>query len=309
MALTLGGLAIQGCAAENRGAGFDLAVRLQQSYKVVPNVVYVVREDWVGKLDLYYPQDAPAAPPVLLFFHGGGWDGGSKESATLGLVPYLEMGFAVLNVEYRLTGQALAPAAVDDCRCALAWAHRYAEAYYFDANRIVLAGDSAGGQLALITGMLSEDGDPHETCKTLEDPDPVPIGPARVAAIINWEGPTDVAELVDGAHAAKWAKKWLGERPDRAEIARSVSPLDHVRPGLPPILTVHGELDTVVPYSQAVRFHAALAEADVPNRLISVQDGTHEGFGEKETVRIYEGIHDFLRKHGILGPDDRLLKR
>src|ERR1044071_4458007 len=102
------------------------------------------------------PRRAPPPPtptPTVVFFQGGGWTGGAKEGGTFGFLPYLDMGWAVVNVEYRTTAVALAPAAVEDARCALRWVYRNAKQYNFDTNRIVVSGQSAGGHLALMTGL------------------------------------------------------------------------------------------------------------------------------------------------------------
>src|SRR5260370_7255667 len=65
------------------------------------------------------------------------------------------MGVAAVNVEYRLAQTSLAPAAVEDCRCALHWVFANAKKYNFDPTRVVLQGGSAGGHLVLTTGMLT----------------------------------------------------------------------------------------------------------------------------------------------------------
>ena len=78
--------------------------------------------------------------PTLLYIHGGGWVGGGKDRQNHHFLPYLEMGFAVVNIEYRLAAVALAPAAVEDARCALRWIYNNAEKYGFDTNRIVVSG-------------------------------------------------------------------------------------------------------------------------------------------------------------------------
>ena len=69
------------------------------------------------------------------------------------MLPYLAMGFAVVNVDYRLAQVAPAPAAVEDGRCALRWVFRHAQQYSLDPERIVVGGMSAGGHLALLTAM------------------------------------------------------------------------------------------------------------------------------------------------------------
>ena len=84
---------------------------------------------------------------------------------------------------------------------------------------------------------------------------------------------------------------------DREEVARHVSPLTYVRAGLPPVLTIHGDADPIVPYNHAVRLHAALDEAGVPNQLITVPGGGHGGFSTDENIRIYAAIREFLGQH------------
>ncbi|MYE51795.1 MAG: alpha/beta hydrolase, partial [Gammaproteobacteria bacterium] len=130
------------------------AVRMANQYQVTPNVTYLTADGYESKLDVIAPSDPPEQLPTLLYIHGGGWVGGSKERAILRLLPYLEMGFAVVNVEYRLASVALAPAAVEDGRCALRWVLSNADSYGFDPDRIVVSGHSAGGHLSLTTGML-----------------------------------------------------------------------------------------------------------------------------------------------------------
>ena len=121
----------------------------------------------------------------------------------------------------------------------------------------------------------------------------------KVAAIVNWYGVTDVVDVLEGANQQGFAVRWLGGRPNRKEVARRVSPLQYVRAGLPPILTIHGDADLVAPYSHAVRLHKALDDAKVPNQLLTIPGGTHGGFKRDEFIRSYATIREFLKKHGI----------
>ncbi len=84
---------------------------------------------------------------------------------------------------------------------------------------------------------------------------------------------------------------------DRHEIARRVSPLTYVRPGLPPILTIHGDADPTVPYTHAVQLHKALTEAGVPNQLLTIPGGKHGRFSRTETLKAYTTILEFLKKY------------
>jgi len=122
----------------------------------------------------------------------------------------------------------------------------------------------------------------------------------KVAAIINWYGITDVVELLDGPNMRSYAVAWLGSMSNREEIAKRVSPLTYVRPGLPPVLTIHGDADPTVPYSQAVRLQQALAGAGVSAELVTVPGGKHGNFSLAENLKIYTAIRSFLAKHNLL---------
>jgi dipeptidyl aminopeptidase/acylaminoacyl peptidase len=87
--------------------------------------------------------------------------------------------------------------------------------------------------------------------------------------------------------------------PNREDIARRVSPLTYVRAGLPPILTVHGDADTTVPYQHGVRLHEALSKAGVTNQLVTVPGGRHGNFTLEERTKIYSAIREFLAKNGL----------
>src|SRR5689334_21610030 len=156
-------------------------------YDIFPNVTYAKASNIELKLDLYLPKNRTRPNTTLILFHGGGWVDGQKERNVLFLLPYLEMGWSAINVEYRNGHQAPAPAAVEDARCALRWLTYHAKDYSLDPARFVLTGTSAGGHLSLITGMLPvgnvfdlqcviEGGDRWNTA-TVPEP--------KVAAIIN----------------------------------------------------------------------------------------------------------------------------
>jgi acetyl esterase/lipase len=269
-------------------------------YAVNANVTYLTQNNVDLKLDIYAPLGLTAPNPTLIYYHGGGWTLGSKEGAVLHILPYLEMGWTVVNVQYRLARVSLAPAAVEDCRCALRWVVRNAERYKFDDNKIVLTGGSAGGHLALITGMLTSSAGLDRQCPASfsTPPDPAKDEP-KVAAIVNWFGITDVGDLFEGPNAQGYAIAWLGSLTNRNEIARRVSPLHYVRAGLPPIITIHGDNDNLVPYSHATRLHAELDKVKVPNQLITIPGGNHGGFTREQYRKAYAAVRAFLLKHGL----------
>ena len=271
-----------------------LAARLELDYRIVPNVTYLTASNWEAKLDLYVARTPLAPRPTIVFIHGGGWRGGSKESKGLAILPYLDMGMNVVNVEYRLQRVAQAPAAVEDCRCALRWVIQHAKEYGIDVNRLVVSGESAGGHLALTTGMLPAAAGLDRQCPGADN--------LKVAAIVNWYGISDVNELLDGPNMKTYAVGWLGSAPDREQVARRVSPIAYVRAGLPPILTIHGDADPTVPYPQSVRLHKALTDVGVPNELMTVPGGKH-GFDcctLSQRAAAYVKIREFLTRHHVL---------
>ncbi len=265
-----------------------------EQYRVTPNVTYATATGFECKLDVYRP-GATAPVPTVIYIHGGGWVVGSKESAVLQILPYLEMGFAVVNVEYRLAKVALAPAAVEDVRRALRWVWTNAKNYGFDTTKIVVTGGSAGGHLALMTGMLDGSAGFDQTTGW----DPVPAIP-KVAAIVNWYGITDVADLLEGPNYQQYAAAWLGSLPNRKELAKAVSPLTYVRATTPPIFTVHGDADQLVPYQHAVRLHQALKKAGVKNEFVTIPAGRHGGFSKEEMLMLQGKIRAFLKEVGVM---------
>lgn len=271
-------------------------------YDIFPNITYSVVNNTELKLDLYLPKNRPKPLSTLLLFHGGGWVAGQKERNVMQLLPYLSMGWSVINVEYRIARISLAPAAVEDSRCALRWVYYHAKEFNFDLSKIVLTGGSAGGHLALITGMLPPQSIFDRQCATHDSTRwRNPAEPRiKVAAIINWYGITDVAELLEGPNAKHYAIEWFGSLPNRKELAVELSPVNYVRPDLPPIISIHGEEDDIVPYSQAAKLHAALDKFGVPNKLITIKGGKHGGFNKETLIKCFSDIREFLRNNKIL---------
>lgn len=288
-------------AADPVESMFDIAA----AYRVVPNVTYLVADGYESKLDVIAPRDTSKPLPTLLYIHGGGWVGGDKDAVTMHFLPYLAMGFAVVNVEYRLARVAIAPAAVEDGRCALRWVIENAAEYGLDATRIVVSGHSAGGHLSLTTAMLSSSAGLDRRCPARSRSSKgAPAGALQpempVAAVVNWFGITDVADLVEGPNAKRYAIAWMGGQANWHDVAKRVSPVEYVRKGLPPILTIHGDADPTVPYEHAVRLHKGLENKGVVNQLHTIAGGKHGGFSRDQSKVALGVIQAFLSDNGIL---------
>jgi acetyl esterase/lipase len=278
-------------------------VLLAHHTSVETNIVYKVASGHEAKLDVYRPAHAAGTTPVLMMIHGGGWLFGTKEDSVLYLLPFLQMGFSVVNVEYRMGSVSLAPAAVEDCLCALHWIGRNAKKYEFDLGKVVVTGGSAGGHLALTTAMIPPSAGFENECAYEDDQgwtgtfvDSRP----KVAAVVNWFGITDVADMLQGPNMRGYAVSWLGGSPNREDLARRVSPLSYVRTGLPPILTIHGDADKLVPHTQAVRLHEALTKAGVRNQLLTLPGAGHGGFTDEQELKAFEAVRAFLVGVGVI---------
>jgi acetyl esterase/lipase len=256
------------------------------------NVVYTQVGDWEGKMDLYLPAKANELSPVVINIHGGGWNHGVKESQT-GFSTFFKNGFAVANIEYRLTGRATAPAAVEDTRCALIYLVTHAKELNIDVSKIVIMGGSSGGHLALMGGLLANDHRFDSNCEGVKD--------FKVAAIIDKYGITDVWDWGYGPNIrSKSATAWLGGYAKDQKFAASVSPITYINKNSPPIFIVHGNADPTVPYQQSVDLHKKLEAAGVKTKFITVEGGLHGKFDKEKNSEINKEIILFLKEVGVV---------
>ena len=271
------------------------------------DVVYGEANSVKLRLDVITIGSQAVPRPTLIYFHGGGWLEGTKESTLLYMLPYLALGMNTVNVEYRMAPESLAPAAVEDSRCALHWVYDHAAQYGFDTSKIVVSGHSAGGHLALMTGLLKPSDGFDNTCRRLSDEwRESTIQDVKVAAIVNFFGPTDLVNLVEGPTVRNYAVRWFGGLPNREELAKRVSPVTYVRPGAPPVLTIMGDKDPILPYAQGVELRDALDKAGVPNQLLTIQGGGHGSttpfaWNREQFLQAQEAVVAFLKKYQIIG--------
>jgi len=270
------------------------ATTAASSFQVQSNLTYLTVNGHESKLDVFRRRGPGAPEPTLIYIHGGGWTSGHKEDGLMYTLPWLEMGWNVVNVEYRLADVAPAPGAVEDCLCALRWIVGHAAAYRIDPARLVVMGDSSGGHLALMTGMAPAASGLDRPCNPSRD-----SAAPKVAGIVNWYGITDVTDLLQGPNKRGFAVDWLAKSENREETAKRVSPVTWARADLPPIITIHGDSDPTVPYSQAVKLRDALNAVHARNEFITIPGGKHGGFSADERVRAYLTIRNFLAAYGL----------
>ncbi|MCW5962741.1 MAG: alpha/beta hydrolase [Bryobacterales bacterium] len=282
-------LAFPGIAQETAR---DWASLVGQRFTARRDVVYRSTPQGELKLDFYVPYGKEPGP-TMLYIHGGGWQTGTKEQYVLWYLPYLQLGLRVVAVEYRLSGRAPAPAAVEDCRCAFLWVAKHGREFGVDPERIVITGGSAGGHLALMTAMLDDSFD--KACG-IDGP------PPKAMAVVNYYGATD---LIPGWREQKpHFLKFFREVADPEALAKRLSPLTWVRAGMAPVLTIHGDADEMVPYGHSARFHQALEKAGVANELVTIPGGAHgrHTWTDADTIRVQRHIEAFLAKQGAVSP-------
>jgi len=243
------------------------------------------------KLDVYeQPGGKPA--PVVVYWHGGAWWKGERPATYGSYRALLGMGFSVVSVDYRLMDVALAPAAVQDVRCSLAWVKKNAAVYHFDVSRVVAYGTSAGGHLALMAGFLP----------AKNEIDPPECGEVpQVAAVMDYYGIPDVKGVVtSGIPLSKSTMRWLGSGTEMLGLAARMSPVTYLRAGLPAVFIAHGDADPTVPYQQSVDLKNSLESLHVPVTMITVPGGVHGQFPPDQTLRINEALLQFFIENHIL---------
>jgi acetyl esterase/lipase len=242
--------------------------------------------EWIGE-PTYWKSDT-LLHPTLVYIHGGGWLGGTKDQITPFIIPFLEKGYNVVTVEYtRKAGTA--PQAIDDCMLALKWLSRNYKSYNIDKDKIVISGESAGGHLALITAMLNTNPGSH----------PDYCGDSlHFAAVVNWYGVTDIKAIDEYCRktdpATSFAGIWAGSPARLDTIAAQYSPVNRVTPQTPPVITIQGTKDSVVPPEQATALHKKLLEAGVRNELVKIEYGKHLGFTDEGFKLAYTRVFAFL---------------
>jgi acetyl esterase/lipase len=243
-----------------------------------------IQGEWTGPPN-YFVSDTSLHPTVL-YIHGGAWHSGNKDDSEWSVMPFIERGWQAINIEYTV-GSNTAPQAAEDVFLALIWTIKNAAKYGIDTNKIVIAGDSAGGHLALYLGLATTN-KAHE--KYLDKQ-------LNIAAIINWFGISDIKLLDEYLEKnGKWnyPKLWVGTDSTASAMSEELSPVHLVSELSPPVYTVHGKADTVVPIDQASSLHQKLNEFSVDNKLLSLSNAGHFRFSESQWQLAYSEMFAFL---------------
>ena len=228
--------------------------------------------------------------PAVVLLHSGAWWWGDKDRPMQGLIPLVLRGYLVVSVEYRLSGEAVFPAQIEDCKCAIRFLRAHAGQLQLAPDRLGVWGMAAGGQLAALLGLTAE-------VKELEGTGGWGDVSSRVQAVADFYGPTDLTDLGawQGKEYARSISRLLGEESllDRPELARRASPMSYVRGDAPPFLIVHGDHDRAIPVAQSQALAAALQKAGA-NVTLKIIPGAGNMFNSTE---ITEMAYRFFDQH------------
>lgn len=241
------------------------------------DVVYKRLDTLALHLDVYRPRSGTGPYPVVLWLHGGGWREGSKRNPRP--IELLADGFAVVSVQYRLSGVAPFPAQLLDAMDAVKFIRQNAARYDLDPARIGVWGNSAGGHLAALLGTAGDAPVLARQCQLRGVS-------SRVQAVLDECGPTDFRRhlrLLTKRHPREdwyaptsiYGQYFGGEVPKRGRLVRLANPIRFVSRDDPPFLLLHGDADDVVPIENSQWLAAALRRAGVPVTLRVQRGGGH----------------------------------
>jgi acetyl esterase/lipase len=258
------------------------------------DLAYVTGGDPRQKLDLYLPEgDGPH--PLVVYIHGGAFRAGDKSDRPP--LEYLEEGYALAALNYRLSQHALFPAQIEDCKAAIRWLRANATRYGLDPERFAVGGASAGGHLAAMVGVTGH-GREFDVGEHLD----VSSG---VRAVVDLYGPTDFLQMDDhrlpngmvhDAADSPESQPVGGAIQENPEAVARANPVTYVTPEAPPFLIVHGDRDPLVPHHQSRLLAEALERAGVPVIFYTVGGGGHGDFDDPKVPELAKAfLAEYLR--------------
>ena len=264
------------------------------SARVLRDIEYARAGELSLKLDLHLPIKIPLSP-MIVWVHGGAWRSGSKKDLPLGKL--VEVGYAMASVEYRLSTQARFPAQIHDLKAAIRFLRGHGNEWQLPTQKILIAGDSAGGHLAALVGVsnghpdLEGDVGNERTQSSAVQGIISFYGGANLNTLLQQSTPHGLEVRVPALHLL------LGGQPaDVPALARLASPVFHVDPNDPPLLLLHGDQDPQMPINQSLELQGAYEQVNAPVQLEVVHGAAHGGaaFYDEKRLKVVE---QFLRRH------------
>jgi acetyl esterase/lipase len=240
--------------------------------QMLKDVTYCTTDGVDLKMDVYGPWKPAGPSPVVMFVHGGGWVAGTK-TGTPGMSYFLELarrGYTTFSIDYRLSPTVTFPAHIIDVKCAVRHIRANAAEYNIDPNRIGAWGASAGGHLVALLGTADESAG-WDVGQYLDQS-------SRVNVVVDMYGVHDfTTEYVVGNLRGLDRMVFGAASPADPKLAQA-SPVTYITPDDPPVLLLHGDMDTTIPVTQSQIFHDRLVAGGVSSVYVVVHNAGH-GFG------------------------------
>jgi acetyl esterase/lipase len=263
------------------------AVTLPDNVELIRDVEFGKGGERALKLHILRPKQKANQPmPALVYIFGGGWQRGDRDQGIRSLSRFAARGYFCVSIDYRLSQEAIFPAQIEDCKCAIRFLRARAKEYNVDPQRIGVWGGSAGGHLAALMGTSGG-------VKELEGRGGWPEFSSTVQAVCATAAPTDFVTWGDDVQPPV-VKMLGGPVKDNRERAAQASPVTHVRKGMPPFLLMHGDKDDKVPLRQSEILAAALRKAGADVTLHVVKGHGHSPFGAPELATM---VDEFFEKN------------
>ena len=292
----------------------ERSTQIYEDY-IPPADVSHIRRKWLDipyaslspsqNLDIYLPDEGNGTFPVIVYLHGGAFSIGDKRDIyVLNILKSIKRGYALVSVNYRLSGEAIFPAGIQDVKAAIRWVRANSEQYQFDGNRIAVWGCSSGANYAAMICLTDRVAEFEDL--SLGNPE----YPCNVQAAVDWFGPTDFLRMdeqlkengfdtANHGEPASPESRYLGAKisdvPLKVELA---NPMTYVHEHMPPLLIQHGRLDDLVPVQQSMIFVDKLEKYVSPDRFeFDIIEGAGHADPLFETEENMERVFSFLDRH------------
>lgn len=277
---------------------FPIISQGQGTYTRIVDVPYVSDGNPRHMLDLYIPNGMAARTPAIVWIHGGGWQNGSKSFGQNSFhLRYPSKGYALVSINYRLSGEAIYPAQIHDVKAAIRWLRANAATYNIDPTRIGVWGSSAGGHLAALVGTSADvTGVEGSVGGNLAHS-------SRVQAVADWYGPTDFLRMDAQTKSQAGCGNGNHDSPTSPEslltgctiqtcpqAVQAANPMSYVSDDDPPFYIQHGTADCTVPTGQSQIFFELLMSRSLDAVYRPISDAGHGGplFSEEANLLLLD---------------------
>ena len=250
--------------------------KVPDDVELLRNVEFGKGGKQVLKMHILRPKNLPKEPmPVLVFINGSAWTKDNKDLGIPRLILAAQHGYFCATIQHRTSGEAVFPAQIEDCKCAVRFLRAKAKDYHLDTYRIGMWGGSSGGHLSALVATSAN-------AKDLEGTGGWQEFSSRVHAACVYFPAVDLrsadfpARHNTGPNGVAFRLLGGDPRKDKAELAKKASPLTYITKGSPPFFIMHGDKDMTVPLEQSKLLYEALKKAGVEVTFETVKGKGHE---------------------------------